>query len=68
MCLAIPGKVKSIDGRLAIIQYPSEDRKAMIAEENVVVGDYVMVQMGCVVRRLSEEEAPLVREAWGIDK
>ena len=65
MCLAIPGRVKSIEGRLAVIEYPEEERKAMIAEENVKVGDFVMVQMGCVVRRLSKEEAPEVGEAWG---
>ena len=65
MCLAIPGRVKSIQGNLAVIQYPEEERKAMLAEENVAVGDYVMVQMGCVVRKLNTDEAPMVKSVWG---
>ncbi len=57
MCLAFPGKIINVEGRLATIQYPQEQRQAMIAEEGVEVGDWVMVQMGMVIQKLSQEEA-----------
>ena len=38
MCLAIPGKVKSINGRVAMVEYPGQERKAMIGEE-VEIGE-----------------------------
>jgi hydrogenase expression/formation protein HypC len=64
MCLAIPGKVKGIDGRKAIIEYPGQERPAMIGEKAVKIGDYVMVQMGIVVKVLTEDEAKDILEAW----
>ena len=59
MCLAIPGKVKKIDKMKAWIEYPQVkvEREAMIGEKGIKVGDWVMVQMGIVVKRLSEQEA-----------
>jgi len=49
MCLAIPGKVIKIEGRKAMVKYPSETRPAMVAQEQVAVGDIVLVQMGLIV-------------------
>lgn len=64
MCLAIPGKIKSINGREAIVEYPDQERRAMIGEENVKVGDFVMVQMGIVIKVLTEQEATSSYKAW----
>ncbi len=65
MCLAIPGKVKHIDGRTAIVGYPGEERKAMVGEEGVKIGDFVMVQMGIIVKILTPKEAEESLNAWG---
>jgi hydrogenase expression/formation protein HypC len=64
MCLAIPGKILKIDGQKATIQYPEEQRFAMVGGEEVLVGDYVMVQMGIIIKKLSEEEAKVSAQAW----
>lgn len=64
MCLAIPGRIKSIEGRKAIVEYPGEERAAMIGEDNVQVGDYVQVQMGIVMKKLTEEQAKVAMGAW----
>jgi len=57
MCLAIPGKVKKIKGRQALVEYPGEVRRALIGEKGVKVGDYVLVQMGIIIKILSPKEA-----------
>ena len=66
MCLAIPGKVKKIDKMKAWIEYPQVkvEREAMIGEKGIKVGDWVMVQMGIVVKRLSEQEAEEMLKGW----
>lgn len=64
MCLAIPGKVKSIDGQVAIVEYPKEERKVMVGGTDVNVGDFVMVQMGIIIKVLSPEQAEVSLDAW----
>lgn len=65
MCLAIPGKIKQIDGRGTLIDYPGETRKAFLGDDvKANVGDYVLVQMGVVVKKLSAEEAEVALKAW----
>ena len=64
MCLAIPGQIKSIEGREAEVEYGKSVRKAMIGEEKVKVGDWVMVQMGIVTEVIDEKEAKLRLKAW----
>ncbi len=82
MCLAIPGKIKKIEGRKAMIEYRfkiqesrvrSSDEKdkenveargAMVGEEGVKVGDWVMVQMGIVVKKLNDQEAKEMLVGW----
>ena len=64
MCLAIPGKVISINHNKAEIEYPGQVRPAMVLDVPVVKGDYVMVQMGIVVKVLTKEEAESSLKAW----
>ena len=64
MCLAIPGKVKEVDGRQVMIEYPGETRKAFLGDEKLEPGDYVSVQMGVVVRKLTKEAAEDALAAW----
>lgn len=64
MCLAVPGKIKKIEGKKVLLDYPDEKRYALIGDEKVKVGDYVMVQMGIIVKILSRKEAKAAFEAW----
>jgi hydrogenase expression/formation protein HypC len=64
MCLAIPGKVVTIQGHKAIIQYPKETRQVLVGDDPIKPGDYVMVQMGVVIKILSKKEAAVAQKAW----
>ena len=64
MCLAIPGKVKEIQGQKITVQYPSETREVLAGGEDLKVGDYVMVQMGIVVTIITPKEAEVSLKAW----
>ncbi len=64
MCLAIPGKIKAIKGRKAVIEYPGQVREAFIGEEGVQVNDYVLVQMGVVTKKMTVKEAKTAMKAW----
>ncbi|MBS3112839.1 HypC/HybG/HupF family hydrogenase formation chaperone [Candidatus Woesearchaeota archaeon] len=57
MCLAYPGKIIQIKSDLAIIDYNGEQRTAKIVNSEYKVGDYVIVQMGFIVQKLSKKEA-----------
>ncbi len=64
MCLAIPGKVISIIGRKAVVDYGDCQNPAIIDVDTVHVGDMVHVQMGIIVRILTPEEAVAAQSAW----
>ena len=65
MCLAIPGKIVKIEGRRVMVEYPGKEvRLALVGDEPVKVGDYVMVQMGIVIKIISPKEAKVALKAW----
>ena len=58
MCLAIPGKVLSIEGETARVSINGMICEAGLAiSEGVAVGDFVIVHAGFVLQKLSPEEA-----------
>lgn len=69
MCLAIPGRVVSVQetpdgGRSAVVDYPGLTKTvSLLYLPDVVPGDYVLVQAGFAIRRLSEDQAREVIEA-----
>lgn len=67
MCIAVPGKIVKVEGKKALVDYCSEVRQVLTGGESVKVGDYVMVQMGIVVKTLSSKEAALSIKAWKKD-
>ena len=67
MCLAFPGKIKEIKGHQVVIEYPQETRTALIGNDKVKVGDYVLVQMGVVIKKVTQEEAISSQKAWGLN-
>lgn len=64
MCLAIPGKVIKIGEKSVVVEYPVENREVYNSGVDVKVGDYVMVQMGIIVKKMSEEDASVMLKAW----
>jgi hydrogenase expression/formation protein HypC len=69
MCLAIPGKVTKLEGRQASIQYPDgQTRQAMIGLPELQTGDHVMVQMGVIVKKISQPQAAEMVKAWKTNK
>ena len=64
MCLAIPGKIIKIEKGKATVEYPGLTRFALIGDEKVKIRDYVMVQMGIVVKILTPKEAREALRAW----
>ena len=58
MCLAIPGKVMSIDGDQATLDYGAEQRVvgAQLIQD-LKIGEYVLVQAKMIVQRVPKEQA-----------
>jgi hydrogenase expression/formation protein HypC len=67
MCLAIPGKVLSVDegpGRLAKVQFGGIVRTVSLdLVPEAGLGDYVLVHVGFAISKIDEEEARKTMEA-----
>ena len=64
MCLTIPMQIKSIDGFEAVCVAKGIERVAslfMLQDETLQIGDFVMIQTGYAVHKVSPEDAHL---AW----
>ena len=58
MCLGVPGRVISIEGDLAEVDFSGIRRKvSLLICPDVREGDYVLVHVGFAIQRLDEEEA-----------
>jgi hydrogenase expression/formation protein HypC len=59
MCLAVPMKIISIDGESMVAEIDGVRREAslMMLNEEVLVGDYVLIHAGFAISRLDAEEA-----------
>lgn len=64
MCLAIPGKIISINNGKAIVDYATEKREAIAKGIHVKKGDYVLVQFGMVIEKLPKKEARQAIKNW----
>ncbi len=64
MCLAIPMKIKAIDGFVAKCEAKGVERDVslfMLQDEELSVDDHVMVHVGYAIQKMTEEEA---RSSW----
>ncbi|MGZ4960678.1 MAG: HypC/HybG/HupF family hydrogenase formation chaperone [Methylomonas sp.] len=64
MCLAIPMQISHIDGFNARCTAKGVQREAslfLLQEDDVQVGDYVLIHVGYAIQKISEYEA---RTAW----
>ena len=65
MCLAVPGKIISIKGNVAVIDYNGEIREAGIdLVPEVKVNDWVLVSAKMIVQVVPEEEAVKINKIW----
>lgn len=60
MCVAYPGKVLSIAGKHAEVDFTGSLVKVNVSMVDVVPGDYVLVHAGMAIQKVSTEEA----EPW----
>lgn len=66
MCLGIPMKIKTINGYNAICEARGVEREVslfMLHDEEVAIGDYVMIHVGYALQKMTEQEA---QSAWEI--
>ncbi|SNB47090.1 HypC/HybG/HupF family hydrogenase formation chaperone [Geobacter sp. DSM 9736] len=69
MCVGVPMRVVAIDGTDAVAEIDGVKRQAslMLMDEEVRVGDYVIIHAGFAISRLDEDDArqtlDLLREA-----
>ena len=58
MCIALPGRVLALDDDDAVVEMDGRRRRASLRmRADVMVGDWVLVGAGSVVRRLDADEA-----------
>ena len=62
MCLAIPGKVLSIDTNvqptMGVVSFGGVEKRVCLEwTDDVKLGDYVIVHVGFAISRMDEEEA-----------
>ncbi|MBC7121231.1 MAG: HypC/HybG/HupF family hydrogenase formation chaperone [Candidatus Methanosuratus sp.] len=67
MCLAVPGRVTKIDGEKAEVDISGIRREAslaLVSDQGIKVGDYVLVHTGYAITKLDEAEAEEILRAW----
>ena len=57
MCVAMPGRVLSIDGDSATVDVSDNQFAINIGLVSPAVGDYVLIHAGCAVQVLPRDEA-----------
>ena len=58
MCLAVPGKILSLDEFRGIIEIGNMKREVfMQLIPDAKIGEYVLVHAGCAIEKIDEEEA-----------
>jgi len=58
MCLGVPGRVVSVEGNKATVDFWGVRRQVLldVVDEPVTVGDYVLNHVGYAIRRIPEDE------------
>jgi len=65
MCLAIPGKIVSIDGNTAVVDFDGIKQEVIIALVlNPEVGKYVIIHAGYAIEQMEEKDAMESIEQW----
>ncbi len=65
MCLAVPGRISSVDGEYATVDYGGVTKRVNISFlEDVKPGEYVLVHVGYAIQKMDEEEASKTLQLW----
>lgn len=66
MCLAIPGKIKSIDKKtnISLVDFDGIEREVNISLVKAKKGDYVIVHAGFAIQKLAKKDANEVLELF----
>ena len=65
MCLAIPGKIVSINGNSAIVDFDGIEQEVIIALVlNPEVGKYVIIHADYAIEQMDEKDAMEAIEQW----
>jgi hydrogenase expression/formation protein HypC len=67
LCLAIPAKVIKLEGEKAEVEIggiKKEASLALVADQGVVVGDYILIHTGYAITKLDEKEAESFLKTW----
>lgn len=58
MCLAVVGKIKKIEGEMAIAEIMGVQKEiSIVLTPEVKIGDYVVIHAGFAINQIDEEEA-----------
>jgi len=57
MCVAMPGKIISVEGTKAIVDFSGNRIEAQAGLVKVKPGDSVLVHAGCILQILAQEDA-----------
>ena len=57
MCVAIPGKIMSIDGDTAAVSFGGAEMQVNVSMIDAKVDDYVLVHAGCAIEVMDEDQA-----------
>jgi hydrogenase expression/formation protein HypC len=64
MCLAVPGRILSIEGKDAQVDFGGVTRVTNISMVEASVGDYVIIHAGFAIQMVDEEEAKETIKLW----
>ena len=58
MCLGVPGQILAVEGSTAVVDFRGVRRKVALdlVDEDVSVGDHVLVHVGFAIRRIAAED------------
>lgn len=62
MCVALPGKVIEIKEKDAVVDFNGNHVTARLGLVDIKEGEYVLVHAGCILQKVSEEEAENLNE------
>jgi len=74
MCVGVPSKVIRIEDSMAIIEVLGAQREIslLLLDEDVQVGDYVIVHAGFAIKKIQEDEAhenlALMKKMFGVEE
>jgi hydrogenase expression/formation protein HypC len=73
MCVGVPSKIVKIEDSMALIEVLGAQREVslLLLDEDVQLGDYVIVHAGFAIRKIQEEDAhvnlDLMKTMFGVE-